>query len=398
MNAEVITIGTELLLGEIVDTNSSYIARQLRDIGVSIYYLTTVGDNRARIADAIRLSLSRADVVITTGGLGPTVDDMTRQAVAEATDRELVFYPELLEQIAARFRSFSVPMSDNNRIQAYIPAGAIPVENPVGTAPCFIVETDQGTVISLPGVPREMKHLLAERVLPYLRERMGGVGIIKARILRTAGIGESNIDAKIADLEEWDNPTVGLAAHTGQTDIRITARADTELEADRLIADAEAIVRERLGEHIFGVDDEELEAAFVQMLHARGWKLAVSYAGEQGESLHARLHRDGFGDSVVCFEQYEPDAAEIVARLGDVDDDDPCVLAKAEAARLAAESGAEVVVCIVTQQNGTGITARGGDRERSRCYPFGGPEIDAPVWAGTWGISMAWRLVRQEEG
>ncbi|MBN1202365.1 MAG: competence/damage-inducible protein A, partial [Anaerolineae bacterium] len=194
MNVEVISIGTELLLGEIVDTNSTYIARQLRDIGMNVFYMITVGDNRQRITDAVRQSLSRADVVITTGGLGPTVDDMTRQAVADATDRELEFHPELLDEIAERFRQFRARMSDNNRVQAYLPAGAIPVPNRLGTAPCYIVETGQGTVISLPGVPKEMKDILAATVIPYLRERVGGVGTIKARVLRTADIGESQID------------------------------------------------------------------------------------------------------------------------------------------------------------------------------------------------------------
>ena len=182
MNAEIITIGTELLLGEIVDTNATYIARQLRDIGVSIFYVTTVGDNLERIAEAIRTSLERADVVITTGGLGPTVDDMTRQAVADATDRELEFRPELFEDIQERFKQFGVRMSENNRVQAFIPKGSIPVHNRLGTAPCYIVEDERGTVISLPGVPREMKGLMERSVLPYLRERMGGKGIILSLI------------------------------------------------------------------------------------------------------------------------------------------------------------------------------------------------------------------------
>ncbi len=199
MNAEIISIGTELLLGEIVDTNSAHIARRLRDIGLNLYFTTTVGDNRQRIASAISTALDRADVIITTGGLGPTVDDMTRQAVADATGRELVFRQDLLDQIAERFNRFGSRMSENNRQQAYIPAGAIPIENPVGTAPCFIVESERGVVISLPGVPREMKHLLETAVIPYLRDRLGLTEVIKARVLRTAGIGESHIDEAIAD-------------------------------------------------------------------------------------------------------------------------------------------------------------------------------------------------------
>lgn len=401
MNVEIISIGTELLLGEIVDTNSAYIARKLRDIGVNIFYLTTVGDNLERIAAAIRASLARADVVITTGGLGPTVDDMTRQAVAQATGRELEFHPELLDQIAERFRQLGAQMSENNRVQAYIPTGSIPIHNRLGTAPCFIVESEIGTVISLPGVPREMKDILDASVIPYLRERMGGLGIIKALVLRTAGIGESQIDARISDLMTWTNPTVGLAAHTGQTDIRITARADTEAEADRMIAEAEAIIRERVGEYIYGTGTDRLEDVFRALLREKGWKLAVSYTGPEGDIFAARL---GNGDGITC-ETCDDDLAALLARLGmdpaeagDPASLDYCYLSRSEAKRLAAETGADVVIAIVTFDAGTGITALTAHEERSRCYAFGGANSEAPYWAGTWGMSMAWRLSRQAVG
>ena len=397
MNVEIISIGTELLLGEIVDTNSAHIARQLRDVGANIYLLTTVGDNRQRITDAVRAALSRADVVLTTGGLGPTVDDMTRQAVADATDRELEFQPALLEEIAERFRQFGSQMSDNNRIQAYIPAGAIPISNRWGTAPCFIVENEQGTVISLPGVPREMKALLTETVIPYLRERMGGVGIIKARVLRTAGIGESHLDAQIADLETWSNPTVGLAAHTGQTDVRITARADTEAEADALIAKAETIIRERVGEHIYGVDKELLEDALARVLTEKGLHLAVSYTGPQDNSLIERLSATGLSFDAV----QSADLTGLLLRLGQpaqpsgsIDSGELAVL---EAQRLRADTGADVVIAIVTHDSGTGIATMTAQRERTRQYRFGGLESGAPVWAGTWGMGMAWRLARKTD-
>ena len=395
MKAEIISIGTELLLGEIVDTNSAFVARQLRDVGVTIHYITTVGDNRERIAAAVRSSLARADVVITTGGLGPTVDDMTRQAVADATDRELEFRPELLEQIADRFRQLGATMSENNRVQAYIPAGAIPLHNRLGTAPCYIVESEQGAVISLPGVPREMKGMMTTAVLPYLRDRMGGIGIIKARVLRTAGIGESQIDARIGDLETWENPTVGLAAHTGQTDIRITARADTEVEADTMIAQAEAIVRERLGGFIYGLDKEPLEDVFVRLLHENGLKLAVSYNGPAETDLRERLRAVYGSDDVLVAELFETELNLLLARLGVSGDADYRELARAEAERMGRETGADVVIAVVTHTSGTGITAWTPQRERSRHYTFGGAESEAPLWAGTWGISMAWRLVRQ---
>ncbi len=385
MNAEIISIGTELLLGEIVDTNSAWIARQLRDVGVNLFYQTTVGDNHERITSAIRASLSRADVVITTGGLGPTVDDMTRQAVAEATDRELEFRPELLEEIQERFRQFGSLMSENNRVQAYIPANSIPVHNRQGTAPCFIVEAEQGTVISLPGVPREMKDIMEATVLPYLREKMGGRGIIKALVLRTAGIGESQIDAKIGDLETWTNPTVGLAAHTGQTDIRITARADSEAEADRMIAETEAVIRERVGEYVYGTGKDLLEDAFARLMDERGYTLAVSYAGPESDKFVSRIRQARVTEIL-------PDVRDLAARLG-VESTDCGELVKLEAARLKESSEADVVIVVATNDDSTGITALTAEEERTRCYRFGGTNTEAPVWAVTWGISMAWRLV-----
>lgn len=397
MNAEIVAIGTEILLGEIVDTNSAYITRQLRDIGVNVYYLTTVGDNLERIEGAIRIALSRADVVITTGGLGPTVDDMTRQAVANATNRDLEFRPELFEEIRERFRQFGSRMSENNRVQAYIPAGSIPVYNRLGTAPCFIVESDQGTVISLPGVPREMKDLIQVTVLPYLRERTGGKGIIKALVLRTAGIGESQVDARIADLETWSNPTVGLAAHTGQTDVRITARADSEAEADELIAKAETIIRERVGEYIYATGTESLEETFVKLLREKGLRLAVSYNGPEPQTVAARFRYE----DVMLAQEYEADLAALLARLGRADADRSALdygeLAESEARRLMDVSGADVVIAYVTLDVGTGITAMTREKSRTRRYGFGGANTDAPAWAGTWGISMAWHLVRRIE-
>lgn len=155
MHAEIVMIGTELLLGEIVDTNATILARMLRDIGLDLYYKTTVGDNEARITAVLNLALDRSPMVITSGGLGPTVDDMTRQAVANATGRKLVYSEELEGQVAARFRSFGRAMADNNRRQAYIPEGALPLSNPVGTAPCFLSEDlrGRGFIVSLPGVP-----------------------------------------------------------------------------------------------------------------------------------------------------------------------------------------------------------------------------------------------------
>jgi nicotinamide-nucleotide amidase len=282
MNAEIITIGTELLLGEIVDTNAAHIARQLRTVGLNLYCKTTVGDNQARCAEAINRALDRADVVITTGGLGPTVDDITREAVAQATGRSLEFRQELLEQIEARFNRWGSKMSENNRRQAFVPQDAIPIENPVGTAPCFIVESQRGVVISLPGVPREMTYLLEHDVLPYLRRRFGLHAIIKARVLRTAALGESRIDTALSDLLTGINPTVGLSAHPGQTDVRITAKAESEEQADLLIAPVEAEIRRRLGTAVYGTGKETVEEVLLRRLADAGMWLATAESGTGG--------------------------------------------------------------------------------------------------------------------
>ena len=181
-NAEIITIGTEILLGEIVDTNAQYLARSLRDHGIDLFRTTSVGDNPQRIALAVQEGLRRSTIIITTGGLGPTVDDPTREAVALAIGVPTEFRPDLWDQVQARFRRYGRIPTENNRRQAYIPQGAIPVENPVGTAPCFIVEIDGRAIISLPGVPREMEYLMQHAIIPYLCERYDLRSTIKARV------------------------------------------------------------------------------------------------------------------------------------------------------------------------------------------------------------------------
>ncbi len=288
--AEIITIGTEILLGEILDSNARWIARQLRDIGVDLFRQTTVGDNSNRIANAVCQALEQNEIVLTTGGLGPTVDDPTREAVAQALDRELVFQPELWEQIQEQFRKFGRLPTENNRRQAYIPAGAQAIENPVGTAPCFRIEIDGKVVISLPGVPREMEYLMINSVIPWLRIRFRLTGIIKARILHTVGAGESQIDDLIGDFETLNNPTVGLAAHSGQVDVRITAKADSEEKADEMIKPVEQELRNRLVEWIYGADMESLEEAALRALKLHSWTLAVVEKGSSG-SIITRLAR-----------------------------------------------------------------------------------------------------------
>ena len=299
MHAEIVMIGTELLLGELVDTNANRLAKALREIGLDIYYKTTVGDNEARITEVLNLALDRSDVIITSGGIGPTVDDMTRQAVANATGRKLIYSNDLEAQIAARFRSFGREMAENNKRQAYTPEGALPLTNPAGTAPCFLSEDvrGRGFIISLPGVPRELEYMMKHTVLPLLVERMGGAKVTKIRILRTCAVGESNVDRAIGDLMATKNPTIGLAAHAGQTDVRITAKADTEAEADSLIASLEAEVRHRLGVAIYGVETETIPDVIGQLLAKKKIKLGVIDT-LTGGLLTRNLIDAGFGDLI----------------------------------------------------------------------------------------------------
>src|SRR5512138_2087097 len=207
-SAEIITIGTEILLGEIVDTNTRHIALTLRDLGVDIYRTTTIGDNAERIAAAIAETMQRAEIIITTGGLGPTVDDPTREAVAQAVGVSTEFREDLWEQVVATISRYGRKAAENQKRQAVVPQGAISIRNPVGTAPAFIVEFQsvrrsmgtqppdeiRGAIISLPGVPNEMEHILHESVVPYLQDRYALRHVIKVRVLHCAGLGEGAID------------------------------------------------------------------------------------------------------------------------------------------------------------------------------------------------------------
>ena len=294
--AEIITIGTELLLGETADTNTCFIARVLRGLGIDLFRAQTIGDNAGRIAGTVRQALERADIVITTGGLGPTVDDPTRQAIADSVGTALEFHPELWEQITARLARYGRTPTENQKRQAYIPKNAIIIENPVGTAPAFIVEVSPlskgegsgvraGVVISLPGVPREMETLLTCAIVPYLKKHFDLHAVLKIRTLHVSGLGEGMIDDQIGDLETLANPTVGLTAHSGVVDIRIASKAETETEASRMLSAVDQDLRTRLGENIFGTDDCTLEDVTLEATAQRGWTLACLEVNLEGALL-----------------------------------------------------------------------------------------------------------------
>ncbi len=276
MNAEIITVGSELLLGQIVDTNSTWIAQKLASIGVNLFYCTAVGDNPSRMEDIFRRALERSDVVIVTGGIGPTEDDRTREIAAQVTGRKLIVHPGLLQQITERFRRRGFIMTSNNEKQAQIPEGAIPVENPNGTAPAFIMEQEESVLICLPGVPFEMKYLVEHSIIPYLREKFDlGGKVIKSRVLKTCGLGESTVDNMISDLmAKGTNPTVGVLAHPGQVDVRITAKGSDESGIERMLDKMDDIICGRLKVHIFGRDDQTMEDVLGALVRQTGVTVA----------------------------------------------------------------------------------------------------------------------------
>jgi nicotinamide-nucleotide amidase len=283
MKAEIIAIGSELLLGQIIDTNTSYIAKRLAENGIELVQTTTVGDDLQRMKEVIREAANRSQVVITTGGIGPTEDDLTREGIAEVFKRPLTFQPHLMEQIETLFKKRGFRMAENNRKQAYIPKGSIPIENPKGTAPGFIVEHSNGSIISIPGVPPEMEYLMENTVIPYLRKRFDiKHEVIQYRVLRACGLGESAIGLQIKDLmKESRNPSVGTLASIGDIRIRITAKAENPEEASNLIQKMEQEIRKRLGILIYGVDNETLQGNIARELERLNLTLSIveTYTG-----------------------------------------------------------------------------------------------------------------------
>jgi nicotinamide-nucleotide amidase len=389
MHAEIIATGSELLLGEVVDTNSTYIARRLREIGLNLFYKTVVGDNEQRMEEALRIALNRSDVIITTGGLGPTVDDVTRSAVARAVDRELIFSDELLAQIQDRFRAYGVPkgapIGENNRRQAYLPQDAIPIENPVGTAPCFIVEEQGHIVISLPGVPREMEYLMDHAVLPYLIAKLQLTDVILIRTLHTTGQGESRIDEAIGDLETSANPTVGLSAKAGQVDVRITSKAATREDAAALNATMEQRVHKKLGPFIFGADDDTLESVVARLLIDHHVTLASVESGT-GEMLSGRLAHVGaaFHGGVILADETLNDLAAVTAAAHRIRADRGSDLGLCASVIPAIDQrGLKLMIALVTPDDVKTV-------ERG----FGGHAALAGQWASTAALGLVWRNVK----
>ncbi|MGQ9572557.1 MAG: competence/damage-inducible protein A [Dehalococcoidia bacterium] len=274
MRAEIISVGTEILLGEILDTNAQYIASRLPALGIDLYWMTQVGDNLGRLSEAIGRAWERSDLILLTGGLGPTEDDLTREAIAAVLDEALSVDGELEAQLRAFFASRGIAMPERNVKQAALIPSARPIANPRGTAPGWWVERDGRILVAMPGPPVEMERMWEMEVAPRLARLTAG-GVIVSRTLKTAGIGEGSVDEMVSPLLGSTNPSLAVYAKADGVHLRITAKAASLEEALGLIAPVEEEARRILGSAVWGADDDTLEAVVGVMLRERGLSLAT---------------------------------------------------------------------------------------------------------------------------
>ncbi len=395
-SVEFIAVGTELLLGQIVNTNASWIGSRLADAGLGHYRQTVIGDNFARLVDEIRAAAARSDAVILSGGLGPTQDDITREAMAAAADVELVRDDEYVSRLRAYWESRGRQMPESNLKQADHPVGSLLLDNPKGTAPGLRLDAHGAVLFAVPGVPAELYPMFDNQVLPALRELAGGLdGVMVSRVLRSWGESESRIGEMFDDIfHESTNPTVAFLASSGEIKVRLTAWAKTNEEAEALIAPLEATVRERLGPRIFGADEDTIEQVIYHLLRAKGWSLGTAESATGG-MIAARLTSvpgcsDTFRGSVIAYQQ---DIKEGLLGVDPVTIAEHGVVSEAVAMEMAAGAAKTLGVDVAVSVTGsagpdpqdkpagtmvigvhtpTGTSARmlkfPGDRERVRTY------------------------------
>lgn len=311
-NAELIAVGTELLLGNIANTDAQMLSRELSALGINVFYHTVVGDNPERLRAAVQIAKNRADIIITTGGLGPTCDDLTKAALAEAFGKKLVYDEESAQRIKSFFSGIGREMTENNLQQAMLPEGCTILQNDWGTAPGCAFEGDGCRVIMLPGPPRECAAMFRHRAIPYLRELADGV--ILSRTLRVFGMGESSVESLLRErMNALTNPTLAPYAKEGEVELRITAKASSEEEAAALIVPVEKEVRDLLGYKIYGADVSSLEEVCLTLLRDRGLTLGTAESCTGG--LIAKRFTDQPGASAVFRGGIVSYAGEIKASL-----------------------------------------------------------------------------------
>ncbi|MFZ5647083.1 MAG: CinA family nicotinamide mononucleotide deamidase-related protein [Bacillota bacterium] len=296
MKSEVIFTGTELLLGQILNTNAQHLQQTLASLGIDLYFQVTVGDNKARLKEAILQASSRADLVVIGGGLGPTEDDLSREALSESLGVPLIESPEALAITERFFKSRGIEMSPSNLKQALAPEGSTVLDNPVGTAPGLALEHKSVMYILVPGPPNEFKTMVDNQVVPLLKKKTGPMAsVIKSSVLKLCGIGESRVDEILGELLQGANPTLAPTAKFFEIHLRITSKAGSPEEADMLNSQLERKVRERLGEFIYGKDDESLTEAVGKILSGKGLTLAAAETCSGGYLSHLLTSFPGCG-------------------------------------------------------------------------------------------------------
>ena len=281
MKAEIIPVGTEILLGNIIDTNSSFLANQLPLLGIDLYFISTAGDNRKRLVDTLKRAWKRADLIITTGGLGPTQDDITREAISELVSEELKVDEKLWQELQDLLRHYLGEIPQSNIRQATVIPSAQIIPNHMGTAPGWWVEKDKHIIIALPGPSDEMKMMWQEGILPKLEQRPTGE-VILSRVIKTFRLPEAKVDEMVADISRLSNPTLATYIKPDGVYLRITAKAKEKTEAQRLIAQSEQQIRNKLSPYIWGVDDDTLGSVIGELLRAKNWSLATMESCTEG--------------------------------------------------------------------------------------------------------------------
>lgn len=283
MIVETLAIGTELLLGQIVNSNAAEIGSRLADVGFDHYHQTVVGDNMDRIVTAVRTACARSDALIITGGIGPTQDDLTREALCAAAGVEMLFSDEYAAELRSYWEQRGRVMPESNLQQAEYPAGATMFPNPKGTAPGLRMQIDGAWVFAVPGVPAEMLPMVEQSILPFLGADAAGKAVVVSRLLRSWGESESRVGELLADLFETSvNPTVAFLASSGEIKVRLTAKAADRAAAEALIAPVESEVRQRMGERVFGSDDDTIESIIGELLVDRAWTLGTAESATGG--------------------------------------------------------------------------------------------------------------------
>ncbi len=389
MHAEIISCGTELLLGHITDTNATYLAQSLASLGIDLYFVSQVGDNQGRIVETLRRAWERSDLVIITGGLGPTEDDLARESISAMLGETMQVDPVLEAELRAMFAARNSTMPERNIKQATLIPSAQALPNPRGTAPGWWVEKDGHIIVAMPGVPREMFYMWENEVIPRLAPFAGG--LIFTRILRVWGLGESAVEERLGSVIHSNNPTVATYAKSDAIDVRITAKAETREQAEQQVAEMETQIRLILGHYIFGVDKDTLQSVIGKHLSSRNQCLTVMESLTGG--LLSSTITDYLSSSkyfIGAIVSYSPDLKvqmgvphEIIEQYGVISEETARAMAHAVRERLGADYGLGI----------TGVV--GPEKQEDKPAGIVHIAIEGPEGVVT-GMGPGWRASRYD--